>query len=39
MSSFILLYNVPPTPPGASHEGWPEWFQRQETTWSTWARP
>src|SRR4029453_12562523 len=28
MSSFILLYNGPPTPPGASHEGWPQWFQR-----------
>jgi hypothetical protein len=28
MSSFILLYNGPPTPSGASHEGWPEWFQR-----------
>ena len=28
MSSFILLYNGPATPPRASHEGWPEWFQR-----------
>jgi hypothetical protein len=28
MSSFILLYNGPATQPGASHEGWPEWFQR-----------
>jgi hypothetical protein len=27
MRSFILLYNGPTTPPGASHEGWPEWFQ------------
>jgi hypothetical protein len=27
MTSFILLYSGPPTPPGASHEGWPEWFQ------------
>src|SRR3954453_461375 len=27
MTSFILLYNGPPTAPGASHEGWPEWFQ------------
>lgn len=27
MRSFILLYNGPPTPPSASHEGWPEWFQ------------
>ena len=26
MPSFMLLYNGPPTPPGASHEGWPEWF-------------
>lgn len=28
MGSFILLYKGPTTPPGASHEGWPEWFQR-----------
>jgi hypothetical protein len=28
MKSFILLYNGPTTPPGASHAGWPEWFQR-----------
>jgi hypothetical protein len=27
MRSFILLYSGPPAPPGASHEGWPEWFQ------------
>jgi len=27
MTSFMLLYNGPPTAPGASHEGWPEWFQ------------
>jgi hypothetical protein len=27
MPSFMLLYNGPPTPAGASHEGWPEWFQ------------
>jgi hypothetical protein len=27
MPSFILLYVGPPTPPDASHEGWPEWFQ------------
>jgi hypothetical protein len=27
MKNFILLYNGPPTPAGASHEGWPEWFQ------------
>ena len=25
--SFILLYIGPITPPGASLEGWPEWFQ------------
>jgi hypothetical protein len=28
MTSLILLYRGPATPPGASHEGWPEWFQR-----------
>jgi hypothetical protein len=28
MKSFILFYSGPRTPPGASHEGWPEWFQR-----------
>jgi hypothetical protein len=28
VSSFILLYNGPATPPGVTHEGWPEWFQR-----------
>jgi hypothetical protein len=28
MRSFILLYTGPATPPEASHEGWPEWFQR-----------
>jgi hypothetical protein len=27
MKSFILLYAGPPTPPDASHEGWPEWLQ------------
>ena len=27
MTSFMLLYSGPPTAPGASHEGWPEWFQ------------
>jgi hypothetical protein len=26
MRSFLLLYNGPPPGPGASHEGWPEWF-------------
>src|SRR5438046_725792 len=25
--SFILLYHGPATPPEASHEGWPQWFQ------------
>ena len=29
MPTFILLYEGPPTPPDASHEGWPEWFQRR----------
>jgi hypothetical protein len=28
MPTFILLYDGPPTPPDASHEGWPEWFER-----------
>jgi hypothetical protein len=28
MRSFILLYSGPPTPPDASHEGWPGWFRR-----------
>jgi hypothetical protein len=28
MPSFMLLYNGPPTAPDASHEGWPEWFER-----------
>ena len=23
---FLLLYNGPPTPPVASHNGWREWF-------------
>ena len=27
MTSFMLLYNGPPTAPDASHEGWPEWFE------------
>jgi hypothetical protein len=26
MMRFVLLYSGPPTPPDASHEGWPEWF-------------
>ena len=28
MTTLILLCRGPSTPPGASHEGWPEWFQR-----------
>jgi hypothetical protein len=28
VKSFILLYNGPATDPHASHEGWPEWFQK-----------
>jgi hypothetical protein len=28
LTSLILLYRGPATPPGASHEGWPEWFER-----------
>jgi hypothetical protein len=28
MPTFILLYDGPPTPPDASHEEWPEWFER-----------
>jgi hypothetical protein len=27
MKRFLLLYTGPPTPPEASHEGWPEWFR------------
>jgi hypothetical protein len=27
MKRFLLLYKGPPTPPDASHEGWPEWFR------------
>jgi hypothetical protein len=30
MTSLILLNRGPATPPGASHECWPEWFQRAE---------
>ena len=26
MKRFLLLYKGPPTPPQASHGGWPEWF-------------
>jgi hypothetical protein len=25
---FLLLYKGPPAPPDASHEGWPEWFEK-----------
>jgi hypothetical protein len=28
MKRFLLLYSGPPTPPDASHEGWPEWFTK-----------
>jgi hypothetical protein len=28
MKRFMLLYVGPPTPPDASHEGWPEWFDK-----------
>jgi hypothetical protein len=28
MKRFLLLYNGPPAPPNATHEGWPEWFDR-----------
>ena len=28
MKRFLLLYKGPATPPGASHEGWPEWFNK-----------
>jgi hypothetical protein len=27
MTTFMLLYDGPPTPPDASHEGWPAWFR------------
>ena len=27
MKRFLLLYKGPPTPPDASHQGWPEWFR------------
>jgi hypothetical protein len=26
MKRFLVLYKGPPTPPDASHEGWPQWF-------------
>jgi hypothetical protein len=25
---FLLIYSGPPTPPDATHEGWPEWFRK-----------
>jgi hypothetical protein len=28
MKKFILFYKGPPTPPGASHEKWPAWFNK-----------
>jgi hypothetical protein len=28
MRRFLLLYNGPPTSLQASHEGWPEWFDK-----------
>jgi hypothetical protein len=28
MMRFLLLYSGPPTPPDASHDGWPEWFSK-----------
>ena len=28
MKKFIIFYKGPATPPGASHEGWPEWFDK-----------
>jgi hypothetical protein len=29
MPSYMVLYVGAPTLPGASHEGWPEWFARR----------
>ena len=28
MARFMVLYVGPPTPPDASHEGWPAWFDK-----------
>jgi YCII-related domain len=28
MTRFMVLYVGPPTPPDASHEGWPAWFAK-----------
>ena len=28
MKRFMLLYGGPTTPPDATHEGWPEWFDQ-----------
>lgn len=25
---YLLLYKGPATPPGASHDGWPQWFSK-----------
>lgn len=31
MKKFMLLYKGPATPPDATHQGWPEWFQKVGT--------
>jgi hypothetical protein len=28
MKTFLVVYKGPETAPDASHEGWPQWFQR-----------
>ena len=28
MQKLLLLYQGPATPPDASHEGWPQWFNQ-----------
>ena len=28
MKRFLLLYHGPPPSPQATHEGWPEWFEK-----------
>jgi hypothetical protein len=28
MKRFLMLYSGPPAPPNATHEGWPEWFDK-----------
>jgi len=30
MKKFLLLYKGPATPPDASHDGWPQWFNKLE---------